>query len=201
MLDCKERVPLNDEEICRLDGFLLRMSNGSTGFEDLDGFLAAMICAQGKVPPSEFIFELWGGFSLSDDWYADRTENLTFHALLLRHWIYISRTLAAGLVYTPWLNKNGRSKIYGADWACGFLLGMSVRSEHWLHVLQSDALVSILDPILKLATDHALDVNPDAGKVVVDINSGPKTIDRMAMALAKLFKLAKEPLNNHTNPE
>ena len=42
--------------------------------EEIDGFLAALICSPDIAKPSEYLPEIWGGEMADDEAFADRQE-------------------------------------------------------------------------------------------------------------------------------
>lgn len=65
--------PLTDAEFDRLSSILERLSdNHSMNIEQLDGFLAALICGPEIVRPSEYLPVIWGGDMVLEETRSER---------------------------------------------------------------------------------------------------------------------------------
>jgi uncharacterized protein len=63
--------PLTDAETERLSAVLERLGDKrSMNLEQLDGFLAALVCCPDNVPPSEYLPEIWGDEIVLEDTFA-----------------------------------------------------------------------------------------------------------------------------------
>jgi len=125
--------------------------------EQLDGFLAALICCPDIVPPSEYLSEIWGDDIVLEDAFAAKPILEDFLSLLMRHWNAIIDTLNSGEVYLPLLVPDENGFTTANDWANGFLRGMELRKEHWADLLDDEEHSGSLVPIFALAHEH----NPD----------------------------------------
>jgi len=152
------RQPLTDAELERLSAVLKRFGDKrSMNLEQLDGFLAALICCPDIVPPSEYLSEIWGDDIVLEDAFAAKPILEDFLSLLMRHWNAIIDTLNSGEVYLPLLVPDENGFTTANDWANGFLRGMELRKEHWADLLDDEEHSGSLVPIFALAHEH----NPD----------------------------------------
>jgi yecA family protein len=123
---------LTDAEFDRLSSVLERFGNErSMNVEQLDGFLAALVCSPDNVPPSEYLPEIWGGDIVLEDTFAAQPILEDFISLLMRHWNAIVGTLRSGDVHLPLLLKDESGVAHANDWATGFMRGMELRREDW----------------------------------------------------------------------
>jgi uncharacterized protein len=146
--------PLTDAEIDHLSAILERFANeGSMNLEQLDGFLAAVICGPEFVPPSKFLPEIWGDQTV----FEDTSTAQEFLSLIMRHWNAIADILNAGEIYLPLLLEDESGIARGNDWADGFLRGMEFGREDWALLLNDEDHGGSLMPIFALANEN----NPD----------------------------------------
>ena len=68
--------PLNDAECARMDAMLSRFRSAyaMNNREELDGFLAALICSPDIAKPSEYLPEIWGGEMTYDEAFVDENN-------------------------------------------------------------------------------------------------------------------------------
>ena len=142
--------PLADTELDHLSAVLERFGDKrSMNLEQLDGFLAALICGPELVPPSKYLPKIWGNQTVFDV--------QVFMSLLMRHWNAIADTLNSGEMYLPLLLEDESGIIHGNDWANGFLRGMEFGKEDWALLLEDEDHGGWLVAIFALANEH----NPD----------------------------------------
>jgi uncharacterized protein len=147
--------PLSDAELDRLSGVLERFGDKrAMNLEQLDGFLAALVCGPDDVPQGEYLREVWGGDIVNEDAFAAQPLLQDFVSLVTRHRDTIAHTLKSGDVFTPLLLAD-ESGVYRAnDWATGFVRGMELRKGEWASLLDDDEHGGSLVPILALAHEH-----------------------------------------------
>ena len=146
--------PLTDTELDQLSAILARFGDErSMNLEQLDGFLAALICGPELVPPSKYLPEIWGDQTV----FEDASSAQAFMSLLMRHWNSIANTLNSGEAYLPLLLEDESGIAHGNDWANGFLRGMEFGKEDWTLLLEDEENGGSLVPIFALANEH----NPD----------------------------------------
>src|SRR5438105_12629256 len=94
--------PLTDAELNRLSGVLERFGDKhSMNLEQLDGFLAALICSPNIVLPSEYLPVIWGDDIVLEDTFSAQPMLQDFLSLIMRHWNHIADTLHSGDVFMP----------------------------------------------------------------------------------------------------
>ena len=143
--------PLTDAELDHLSAILERFGdNRSMNLEQLDGFLAALICGPELVPPSKYLPMIWGDRTV----FEGTSSAQEFLSLLMRHWNAIADTLNSGEVYLPLLFENESGITHGNDWAKGFLRGMEFGKEDWTLLLDDEDHGGSLIAIFALANEH-----------------------------------------------
>ena len=150
---------LSDAEYDRLEAILRGLPGASAmNLEEMDGFLAALICGPVAVPPSAHLNEIWGGGSGP---FATEAELREFLNLAMCHWNWIARVLASpDLVFIPRLVIEKDEAIpRGNRWARGFLRGVGLCREAWNEIFDDEDRFAILLPILALA--HENDPDPE----------------------------------------
>jgi uncharacterized protein len=150
--------PLTDAELQRLTAVLKRFGDKrAMNLEQLDGFLAALICCPDLVPPSEYLPEIWGGDIVLEEGFATQPTLKDFLSLIMRHWNTIVDTLQSGELYMPPLLKDENGITHANDWANGFLRGMGLRKEQWAELLDDEEHGGSLVPIFALAHENGTD--------------------------------------------
>ena len=125
----------------------------SMNLEQLDGFLAALICGPELVPPSKYLPMIWGDQTV----FEDASSAQEFLSLIMRHWNTIADILHSDDVYLPLLLEDENGNTPANDWADGFLRGMEFGKEEWALLLNDEDHGGSLIPIFALANEH----NPD----------------------------------------
>jgi uncharacterized protein len=148
--------PLTDAEFDRLSEILEAFDNKhSMNLEQLDGFLAALICGPELVPPSKYLPKICGDPTV----FEDASSAQEFLSLIMRHWNTIADTLNSGEVYLPLLLEDENGNTPANDWANGFLRGMEFGKEDWALLLDDEDYGGSLVAIFALANEN----NPDPG--------------------------------------
>jgi len=151
--------PLTDEECDRLSSALERFGDKRPmNLEQLDGFLAALVCGPEIVLPSEYLPQIWGDDLVSGDRLITRPIFQDFLSLIFRHWNVIADTLHSDDVYLPLLLEDENGTFHANDWASGFLRGMDLRRDQWADLLGDEQHGGWLVPIFALA--HENDPDP-----------------------------------------
>jgi yecA family protein len=146
---------LTDAEFDRLSSVLERFGNQrSMNLEQLDGFLAALVCCPDNVPPSEYLPEIWGDNIVLEDTFAAQPIFVDFISLIMRHWNAIVHTLRSGDVHLPLLLPDEDGIAHANDWATGFMRGMELSKEDWGSLLNDEEHGGWIIPILALAHEH-----------------------------------------------
>jgi uncharacterized protein len=152
--------PLTDQDFESLSNVLEHLADKrAMNIEQLDGFLAAIICCPSDISPTEYLPEIWGDAMINE--YSFTTQPLLqeFLSLVERHRSAIIQTLQSGDAFTPVLLPDENNVYRGNDWASGFLRGMTLRNEEWSALLDDEDNGGSLVPILVLAHEH--DPDPD----------------------------------------
>ena len=152
--------PLTDAEFERLSGILARFDNRQPmNLEQLDGFLAALICGPEIVRPSEYLPVIFGSDMVLDDSFGSQSVLQEFLSLIMRHWNVIADTLHSGDGFLPLLLEDENGISHANDWAKGFLRGMELRRTDWAVLLDDEKQGGCLVPIFVLA--HENDPDPE----------------------------------------
>jgi uncharacterized protein len=147
--------PLTDAEFERLSGVLGRFDNEHPmNLEQLDGFLAALVCGPEIVHPSEYLPVICGDDMVLEDSFGAQSVLQDFLSLVMRHWNVIADTLHSGDVFLPLLLEDESGISHANDWAKGFLRGMEFHKEQWAALLDDDEHGGLLVPIFALAHEH-----------------------------------------------
>jgi yecA family protein len=78
--------PLNDAEFDSLSGVLKQFGGKQAiNVEQLDGFLAALICYPSDIPKAEYLPEIWGDEMINDEAFAAQPIVQDFLSLVARH--------------------------------------------------------------------------------------------------------------------
>ena len=110
--------PLTDAEFERLSGILGRFDNKHPmNLEQLDGFLAALICGPEIVRPSEYLPAICGNDMVLEDSFGTQSVMQDFLSLIMRHWNVIADTLHSGDVFLPLLLEDENGISHANDWA------------------------------------------------------------------------------------
>jgi uncharacterized protein len=146
--------PLTDAELDHLSAILEQFGNKrSMNLEQLDGFLAALICGPELVPPSKYLPKIWGDRSV----FEDTSSAQEFLSLIMRYWNAIADTLNSGELYLPLLLEDESGITHGNDWADGFLRGMEFGRGDWALLIEDEDHGGSLIPIFALANEHNTD--------------------------------------------
>lgn len=148
-------TPLTDADFENITDVLKRFGGRqSMNIEQLDGFLAAIVCCPEEVSKAEYLPEIWGDQMINEEDFAARPVLQEFLSLVERHKQTILHTLQSGNVFTPLLLADQNGGFSANDWANGFTLGMNFRKSDWAALLDDDNHGGSLVPILALAHEH-----------------------------------------------
>ncbi len=154
-------LPLNDEEIDRLERFLLDrideeavydgMEEGIFDIAMLDGFLTAIVSGPTAFPPSTWLPVLWGDFEPEWESEAVLAEILS---LLMRHMNTIAQILMEFPEdFEPLMEErlvDGQTCIIADEWCEGYQKGVVLATEQWMS--GGDEMADLLAPILAFTT-------------------------------------------------
>ena len=95
--------PLSEAEFDSLSEALERLGRGAMNLEQLDGFLASLVCGPKEVSQIECLQEALGFDVMNHAEAASEPSTQTLLALLSRHSNSIAHILRSGDVFTPLL--------------------------------------------------------------------------------------------------
>jgi uncharacterized protein len=181
--------PLTDAEFDRLSAVLRRFDNQRPmNLEQLDGFLAALICGPINVPPSEYLPAILGDDMVLEDTVNAQSVLQDFLSLIMRHWNVIVDTLHSGEVFLPLLLGDANGTTRANDWANGFLRGMDLRKSEWAFLLNDEEHGGWLVPIFALAHEHDPDPEMRPYKEPISAEAREKLIVGAAAGVTGIFR-------------
>jgi uncharacterized protein len=139
-------TPLNDDELDRLDSFLLDripkddvegdvegdVDEGILDISELDGFLTAIISGPRVILPSEWLPVVWGDFE--PEWHSPE-ESEVMLSLILRHMNGLVNTLMEEpdnfepIVMERELDDGSVTSV--DEWCAGYMKGLVMAAEEW----------------------------------------------------------------------
>jgi len=189
--------PLTDVDLDRLDEILANLGDeDAMTVEELDGFLAALICGPVLVQPSQYLPVIMG----RDAAFADISAAQEFMSLIMRHWNTIAATLNSGDIYLPLFLELEDSDDLANDWAIGFRRGMEFGKEEWSVLFDDEDHGGLIVPIFALAHEH--DPDPSMRPYEKPIDAGLRTdlITEAAAAANGIFRYFRERRLAETGP-
>jgi uncharacterized protein len=198
--------PLTDAELERLSGILGRFDNKHPmNLEQLDGFLAALICGPEIVRPSEYLPVICGNDMVLEDSFGAQSVLQDFLSLIMRHWNVIADTLHSGDVFLPLLLEDDDGVTNANDWAIGFRRGMEFHKEQWAALLSDEQHGGLLVPIFALAHEHDPDPEMRPFKEAIGAEQREKLIVGAAAGVTGIYRyfearrlVERQPLDNVT---
>jgi uncharacterized protein len=198
--------PLTDAEFERLSGVLGRFDNEHPmNLEQLDGFLAALICGPEIVHPSEYLPVICGDDMVLEDSFGAQSVLQDFLSLVMRHWNVIADTLHSGDVFLPLLLEDENGISHANDWAKGFLRGMEFHKEQWAALLDDDEHGGLLVPNFALAHEHDPDPEMRPHKEAISAEDRERLIVGAAAGVTGIHRyfqgqrlVERQPLDNAT---
>jgi uncharacterized protein len=186
--------PLSDPEFERLHDILARFgAKRAMNLEEIDGFLAALLCGPHDVPQSEYLSEIWGDNMVNEAAFEAQPNLQDFARLIIRHRDAIAHTLSSGDVFTPLLLEDDQGVARGNDWANAFLRGMELCKEEWAPLLDDDENGGALVPIFALAREHDPDPEMRSYQEPVSGALREKLIVGIAAGVMRIFRYFREP--------
>ena len=147
--------PLTDSDFESLGNVLKRFGGkAAMNLEQLDGFLAALICYPSDIPKTEYLPEIWGDEMINEDTFAAQPMLQCFLSLVGRHKDAVAHTLQSGDVFPPVLLANTDGVFPGNDWANGFVRGLNLRRDDSSTLFNDENHGGSLVPIFALAHEH-----------------------------------------------
>jgi uncharacterized protein len=198
--------PLTDAEFERLSGILGRFdSKQPMNLEQLDGFLAALICGPEIVRASEYLPVICAGDMVFKNSFSSQSGLQDFLSLIMRHWNVIADTLHSGDVFLPLLLEDENGISHANDWAKGFLRGMELRRTDWAILLDDEKHGGWLVPIFALAHENDSDPEMRPYKRAIGAEEREKLIVGAAAGVTGIYRyfeaqrlVERQPLDNVT---
>jgi uncharacterized protein len=187
-------LPLNDEELARLDDLLSQASeDDAMTLEEFDGFTAATLASPAPIPADELLAEIVGTEpdELGARMPADDRDVLL--RLLRRHRDNVSQQLHEGEGFSPVLAYDEAGRVDGRGWAIGFLRGVGLRADDWSPLDDDDDFADLLDPMVRLADEF----DPETGELreAIPVDERDALVEEMignAMDAFAFFQEARE---------
>ena len=181
--------PLTDAEFDSLSGVPNRFGGkDAMNLEQLDGFLAAVICCPSEIPKTEYLPEIWGDETINEEAFAAKLVLQNFLSLVARHKVSVAHTLQSGDIFTPLVLANEDGVFFGNDWAKGFMRGMNLRHEDWVVLLEDEDHGGSLIPILALAHEHDPDPEMRPYKEPISVQRREKLLVGVAAGVMNIYK-------------
>jgi yecA family protein len=99
--------PLTVSDFESLGNVLNRFAGkDAMNLEQLDGFLAAIVCHPAEIPKGEYLPEIWGDEMINEHTFAAQPILQGFLSLVARHKDAVAHTLQSGDIFTPILLAN-----------------------------------------------------------------------------------------------
>ncbi len=181
--------PLTDAEFERLTGLLRRFDNKRPmNLEQLDGFLAALVCGPELVTPSEYLPQICGDDMVLRDTIDAKSVLQDFLSLIMRHWNTISYTLESGDVFLPLLLEDENGTAPANEWAKGFLRGMELHKADWAALLGDEDHGGWLVPIFALANENNPDPELRSYDKLISLEAREKLIVGIAAGVTGIYR-------------
>jgi uncharacterized protein len=180
---------LSDAELERVREILDRFGDKrAMNLEQIDGFLAALVCGPEDIPESEYLPEIWGDAMVNEAAFARQPILQVFVSLITRYRDAIAHTLRTGAVYTPLLLQNEDGVACGNDWANGFVRGMGLRKQLWTSLVDDGENGGSVVPIFALAYEHDPDPEMRSYDKPVSPELREKLIIGAAAAVMRIYR-------------
>jgi uncharacterized protein len=187
---------MTDSELDNLANVLKTFGGkNAMNVEQIDGFLAALICSPVSILPREYLPVIWGDDMINEVGFTDQlifgfTDQpilQDFLSLVARHKSAIAHTLRSGDIYTPILLASEDGVFRANDWANGFLQGMKLRKEEWATLFDDKDHGGSLVPILALAHEHDPDPEMRSYKEPISEEKREKLIIGAAAGVMNIY--------------
>ncbi len=194
-----QNEPLTDAELDRLGDFLKSCKGGrAMNIEQVDGFFAALIAGPETVMPSEYYPEVFGGEMSDVCEFGSLDEANEILGLMMRHWNSVAATLHKGDVYVPLLLEDENGVALGNDWARGFMRGMGMRHDAWAKLVNDEAHVGCLIPMMMLYHEH--DEDPEMRPEPISPEKREEIIVHMAAGLVRTYEYFRAHREAYAGP-
>ena len=184
-------TPLKDDELDRLDSFLLdripeedvegEVDEGILDISELDGFLTAIISGPKVIMPSEWLPVVWGAFE--PEWESPE-ESEAMMSLMIRHMNAIVSTLTQEpekfepIVLERNIEDGGTVTVVD-EWCVGYMKGLVLAAKEWRD--GGDAVMEMMMPISLFSSEAGRKQLQllEAEEVEVLKRSLPKTVQKI----------------------
>jgi uncharacterized protein len=184
--------PLSENEFDTLSAALTVVGARAMNLEQVDGFLAALVCSPEAVTQTEWLREALGFDVMNDEDEASQPSTQTLIELLSRHHDDIAHTLRSGGVLTPLLIADESGEYPANDWANGFLRGMGLRRGAWAELLDDEDHCGSLVPIFALAHEHDPDPKMRPYKEPITAEVRERLIVGAAAGVMNIYRYFRE---------
>lgn len=183
--------PLSEDEFETLSEALGRLGERAMNLEQLDGFLASLVCGPEEASQAEWLREVLGFGVMNHAEAASEPMTRTLLALLSRHRDSIAHTLRSGDVFTPLLLADEKGEYPANDWAKGFLRGMELRRGAWASLVNDEEHGGTLVPIFALAHEHDPDPEMRPYKEPIPAELRERLINGAAAGVMQIYRYFK----------
>ena len=165
-----EDAPTSDE-LAWLELLLWRRAaKGTMPLEQADGFLTALAVGPVRVPPAEFVPQIWGDTAERPLFDTQEHDDLA-SGLLGRHDASIEAALRQGKRIVPWISED-ISALVGTLWARGFMQGVTGHRAAWRNLTANQRVAErLLVPIVAMAPEmveaSAAKLTPENRQIVI----------------------------------
>jgi uncharacterized protein len=169
------------KDLSRLDGFLCsdRVPENAMRLDELDGFIAALICGPDLVPPSEWMPVLWGG---EGPVWKSIEEAQDILGLIMRLWNADAHAINTGSDYEPILgfrrNELGLEVSVADGWCYGFATGIRLRSDLWFKS-RSEKVLKLLMPVGVFLAGHR-------DEKIAELINDPETVEELLDSIPEM---------------
>jgi uncharacterized protein len=181
---------LTEAELDRLDGLLERCSGGrAMNLEQVDGFLAALVCGPRMVMPSEYLPVVLGGELDDVCQFFSVDEANEILGLLMLQWNAIVGALSRDEFHEPFFFADEHGFVAGNDWALGFMQGVNMRRDDWDELMDFDTSPGYLFPMFWLCHEH--DPDPELRPPTLAPEKREELVPMMAAYLLQIYRYFK----------
>jgi len=176
-------LPPADDDLDRLDAFLIRLDERGFMISDADGYLAAVALSPEPIPAAEWQADLFE----AHDSEPSPAESREMADIATRRMDEILTTLdAEPPTFAPVVEYDDDNFPVAEIWAEGFLIGMGLRMEAWQAILDHPSGQLVLMPLILLGDARAMEAAfPKRGK-------RERERDRIAASLPALIGAVRQ---------
>jgi uncharacterized protein len=181
--------PLTDTDFESLANVLQRFGGkGAMNIEQLDGYLAAIVCHPADIPKTEYLSEIWGDQMINEERFAAQPMLQDFLSLVSRHKDAIAHTLQSRDPFTPVLLADSDGVFRANEWAYGFVRGMKLRKDDWTALFEDEDHGGSLVAIFALAHENDPDPAMRPYKESIGAERREKLIIGLAAGVMNIYK-------------